>query len=124
MKGCPHCAQPMLDTQVICKACGRDVRDAPMRSAAPVLVGCPACGHQMSSAAVACPGCGNPNAAAVQQQASAAHQQDIQRKNSGQMAGCGILLLSFVVGAVAPPVGVVMFLVGLVMMLVNTRCGM
>jgi len=72
------------------------------------LITCPECGEQMSGDAVACPHCGKPNAAAAKKE-----------KNSKQNIGCVLMLLSVVVGFLLPPVGVVMFVVGLVLVLLN-----
>jgi TRAP-type C4-dicarboxylate transport system permease large subunit len=62
----------------------------------------------MSSDAAACPKCGKPNTAAAKKE-----------KTSKQNIGCVLMLLSVVVGFLLPPVGVVMFVVGLVLVLLN-----
>jgi len=64
----------------------------------------------MSSDAMACPRCGKPNKRAMN-----------KTMDSKQSLGCLLLLLSLLCFFLLPPVGVVMFIVGLVIFLINTR---
>ena len=75
------------------------------------LVTCADCGHEMSSEATACPKCGKPNKKAL-----------AKAKNAKQAMGCLFILLSLVLGFFfGPLVGAVVFIVGLVIVLLNTR---
>jgi hypothetical protein len=75
------------------------------------LVTCADCGMEMSSEAVACPKCGKPNKKVV-----------AKTKDSKQAMGCLFMLLSLVLGFFfGPLVGAVVFIVGLVIVLLNTR---
>lgn len=67
MRLCPHCGKAMSDKAVICRACGRDVRDVPATSPDPSPIPspspsgtkkCPFCAEDIQYAAVVCRFCG------------------------------------------------------------------
>jgi TRAP-type C4-dicarboxylate transport system permease large subunit len=64
----------------------------------------------MSSDAAACPHCGKPNTVVAKKQ-----------RDSKQNLGCVLMIVALLVGFLVPPVGVVMFVVGLVLVLLNMR---
>lgn len=70
------------------------------------LIACPECQQQMSKSATACPHCGAPNK---------------KQKDSKQAMGCFFILLAIPLTFFLPPVGIVVGIVGLVLMLLNTR---
>ena len=70
------------------------------------LIACPECSQQMSKSAAACPHCGAPNKKA---------------KDSKQAMGCLFVLLAIPIGLFMPPLGIVVGIVGVVIMLLNTR---
>lgn len=75
------------------------------------LITCAECGREMSSEATACPACGKPNKTAQN-----------KATDSKQQVGCAMLVLSIIVGVVFGPIaGGVVFLVGLVIVMLNTR---
>ena len=74
------------------------------------LIACQECGKEISVEAASCPACGKPN-----------RQAQRAAENSKQKVGCAVMLLSLVVGAVSPAAGIAVFLVGLLVMLLNTR---
>ncbi len=75
------------------------------------LIKCPECQREISADALACPGCGKPNKAGVN-----------RSKDSSQHAGCFIMVAAlFVGGFVSGPIGGVVFLVGLILVALNTR---
>ena len=74
------------------------------------LITCPECGKGIAGDALACPGCGKPN-----------QQARRTAENSKQKVGCAVMILSLLVGAVSPAAGIAVFLVGLLVMLLNTR---
>ena len=73
------------------------------------MINCTACSSLMSQAALACPRCGHPNKAAVQKQ-----------QNGKQAMGCLFVLLA-VPAVIFPPLSAIMFIVGVVLILINTR---
>jgi len=75
------------------------------------LINCAECGREMSSDALICPACGKPNTAAQNKQT-----------NTKQAAGCAIIILAGMLALVLPPlVAGIIFVIGLVVMVVNTR---
>ena len=74
------------------------------------LIACQECGQQISVEAASCPSCGKPNRGP--QRAA---------ENSKQKVGCAVMVFSLLVGAVSPAAGIAVFLVGLLVMLINTR---
>ena len=74
------------------------------------LVNCDECNQTMSSDAEACPHCGKPNASATK-----------KKQNSGQSMGCLLMLLALPLALVAGPLAAIVFIVGVVLVLVNTR---
>ena len=75
------------------------------------LTKCADCGHDMSVEALACPQCGKPNKKARN-----------KAENSKQAVGCAFILLSLVLAIFLPAwVAGVVFVVGLVVVLLNTR---
>ena len=74
------------------------------------LINCAECNSEMSSDAEACPHCGKPNANASK-----------KKQNSGQAFGCLLMVLALPVALVAGPLAGVVFIVGLVLVLINTR---
>ena len=75
------------------------------------LVKCEDCGREMSSDAVACPQCGKPN-----------KQAQHKAENSKQAVGCAFMLGGLVLFVFLPPiVASAVFIVGLIVMLLNTR---
>ena len=74
------------------------------------LINCPECSAELSSDAVACPRCGKPNKKAVH-----------KKQNSAQGAGVVIMVVALPLGFFSPLAGVVAFVVGLVIVMLNTR---
>ncbi len=75
------------------------------------LIECGECGREMSSEATACPACGKPN-------------KPVQNKatDSKQQVGCAMMILSVAIGFLFGPIaGVAVFLVGLILVMLNTR---
>jgi hypothetical protein len=76
------------------------------------LVQCAECGHDISSEAAACPQCGKPGLVALK-----------KKQDSKQAIGCAIMIIGTVaaralLGSVA---GAATFLVGLALVVANTR---
>ena len=98
---------------------------------------CPQCEEQIPKGLTVCPICEAPfaDAAALQtwklqqeivqlrKQASEAHEQDKEerRKKRGNNQGCGCMLMlgAIVVGIMFPPLGGLIFVIGLVMLIVG-----
>ena len=74
------------------------------------LVECSECRKEISDEAEACPSCGNPNEKAV-----------IKKQNSGQAMGCLFMILAIPAVLLLGPFAAVVFIVGLVLVLLNTR---
>lgn len=74
------------------------------------LVTCTECGAEMSSEALACPRCGKPNASAIH-----------KKQNGAQSMGCLLMVLALPAALFMGPLAAVMFVVGLVLILLNTR---
>ena len=74
------------------------------------LINCDECNQTMSSDALACPHCGKPNANATK-----------KKQNSGQSMGCLLMVLAVPFAIVGGPLAGVVFIVGLILVLINTR---
>jgi uncharacterized membrane protein len=75
------------------------------------LVTCKECSKEMSDAAEACPACGAPN-----------KKVKAKTKDSKQAMGCLLVLLAIPLSLVITPIGgVLVAVVGILMMLLNTR---
>lgn len=65
----------------------------------------------MSAEADSCPGCGKPNASARN-----------KAKDKNQKIGCAFMAAALLLALIVPPaVAAIIFIVGLVLMLLNTR---
>lgn len=75
------------------------------------LVACQECGKEISAEALSCPHCGQPNTAQLHR------GQDRKQK-----IGCAFMVAALLLALVVPPaIAGVIFIVGLVLMLLNTR---
>lgn len=74
------------------------------------LAPCPDCGTAISLEALQCPHCGRPNKPGINKQ-----------KDGQQKIGCAIMLAALAISLFSIPAASIVFLVGLVLMLVNTR---
>lgn len=75
------------------------------------LIPCTECKAKMSDAAEACPQCGNPN-----------RKVKAKKKDSKQAIGCLLILVAIPLSFVLTPVvGLLLAVVGVVMLIVNTR---
>jgi len=74
------------------------------------LKACSECGHKVSSDASACPSCGKPNKSVVNKE-----------KDAKQCCGCLFIILALVLCLFSPLAGLALFVVGVVLLGLNTR---
>jgi hypothetical protein len=74
------------------------------------LIACAECDAKISSESLSCPKCGKPNKRAVH-----------KKQNGAQGAGMLLILLAIPLGYFIPVAGIVAFVFGLVIVLMNTR---